>query len=112
MKESLSENLHIKLDSLPTEPGIYLMKNRDGQIIYIGKAKSLRSRVRSYFQASANDGRRQFKALVRNIVDLDYIITATEQEVLILEATQIKTHKPRYNVHLKDDNYASLALGN
>jgi excinuclease ABC subunit C len=113
MKESLSENLRIKLDSLPTEPGIYLMKNRDGQIIYIGKAKSLRSRVRSYFQESAHDGRRQLKALVRNIVDIDYIITTTEQEALILEATQIKTHKPRYNVHLKDDKkYPYIRISN
>ena len=103
MSQSLTGNLSLKLDVLPAEPGIYIMKNRDGQVIYIGKAKSLRSRVRSYFQASAHDGRRQFKALVRNIADLDYIVTATEQEALILEATQIKTHKPRYNIHLKDD---------
>ena len=103
MKQSLSEHLRGKLDALPGDPGVYLMKNRDGQIIYIGKAKNLRSRVRSYFQESGHDGRRQFNALVRNIVDLDYILTATEQEALILEATQIKAHKPRYNILLKDD---------
>lgn len=103
MKQSLSEHLRGKLDALPADPGVYLMKNRDGQIIYIGKAKSLRSRVRSYFQESGHDGRRQFNALVRNIADLDYILTATEQEALILEATQIKAHKPRYNILLKDD---------
>ena len=103
MKQTISEDLRIKLDALPDSPGIYLMKNRDGQIIYIGKAKSLRSRVRSYFQESGHDGRRQFSALVRNIFDLDSILTATEQEALILEATQIKAHKPRYNILLKDD---------
>lgn len=103
MKNTLSDDLRLKLDALPTEPGVYLMKRGDGQIIYVGKAKNLRNRVRSYFQESAGDGRRQFKALVRNIADFDYIITGTEQEALILEATQIKAHKPRYNILLKDD---------
>lgn len=79
------------------------MKNRDGEIIYIGKAKALRNRVRSYFQEGADDGRRQFKALVSNIATLDYIVTDTEVEALILEANLIKTHKPRYNINLKDD---------
>ncbi len=103
MKQSVSEHLRLKLDALPAEPGVYLMKNREDHIIYVGKAKRLRSRVRSYFQASARDGRRQFKALVRNVVDIDCIVTATEREALILEATQIKAHKPRYNILLKDD---------
>jgi len=103
VKKPLSEHLRFKLDALPAGPGIYLMKNKDAQIIYIGKAKNLRSRVRSYFQESGHDGRRQFSALVRNVADIDYILTATEQEALILEATQIKAHKPRYNIHLKDD---------
>ena len=103
MKQSISEHLRLKLDALPAEPGIYLMKDRKERIIYIGKAKSLRHRVRSYFQESGSDGRRRFKALVRNIADIDCIVTHSEQEALILEANQIKTHKPRYNVHLKDD---------
>jgi len=103
MRANISEELRLKLDALPTEPGIYLMKRKDGEIIYIGKAKNLRSRVRSYFQDGGHDGRRQFKALVRNIADLDCIVTATEQEALILEATQIRAHKPRYNIQLKDD---------
>ncbi|NKB68060.1 MAG: excinuclease ABC subunit C [Candidatus Latescibacteria bacterium] len=103
MKRSLSDDLKFKLDALPSDPGIYLMKNREERIIYIGKAKNLRSRVRSYFQEGAHDGRRQFKALMRNVVDVEYILTATEQEALILEATQIKAHKPRYNILLKDD---------
>ncbi len=103
MRNSISEELRLTLDALPAEPGIYLMKRKDGEIIYIGKAKSLRSRVRSYFQDAGHDGRRQFKALVRNIADVDCIVTATEQEALILEATQIRAHKPRYNIQLKDD---------
>ena len=101
--KNLSEDLRLKLDALPNESGVYIMKRRDGQIIYIGKAKSLRDRVRSYFRTSGGDGRRQFKALVRNIADIDYIVTGNEQEALILEATQIRTHKPRYNILLKDD---------
>ena len=103
MKPSISEHLRLKLDSLPAAPGIYLMKNREGKVVYIGKAKILRHRVRSYFQESGHDGRRQFRALVRSVADIDYIVTATEQEALILEATQIKALKPRYNIHLKDD---------
>ncbi len=103
MRGNMSDELRSKLEALPTEPGIYLMKRKDGEIIYIGKAKNLRSRVRSYFQEAGYDGRRQFKALVRNIADLDCIVTATEQEALILEATQIRAHKPRYNIQLKDD---------
>lgn len=103
MRANTSEELRLKLDALPAEPGIYLMKRKDGEILYIGKAKDLRSRVRSYFQDGGHDGRRQFKALVRNIANLDCIVTATEQEALILEATQIRAHKPRYNIRLKDD---------
>jgi excinuclease ABC subunit C len=103
MKSSLCEHLRLKLEALPTSPGVYLLKNREGQIIYVGKAKNLRNRVRSYFQESGHDGRRQFQALVRNVADLDCIVTGTEQEALILEATQIRAHKPRYNILLKDD---------
>ena len=103
MHKNISENLRLKLEALPKEPGIYLMKGKDGEIIYVGKAKNLRNRVRSYFRGESHDGRRQFRALVRNIADLDCIVTATEQEALILEATQIRAHKPRYNIQLKDD---------
>ena len=79
------------------------MKKGNEQIIYIGKAKNLRNRIRSYFQEASGDGRRLFRAFLRNIVDLDHIVTSTEQEALILEATQIKAHKPRYNILLKDE---------
>lgn len=88
---------------MPREPGVYIMKGEDGQIIYIGKAKVLRSRVQQYFRPQANDGRRQFRALVRSVRDLEYIVTDTELEALILESNLIKTHKPRYNISLKDD---------
>ncbi len=103
MNPSLSQDLLLKLEALPSSPGVYFMKDREGLIIYIGKAKSLRSRVRSYFQEGAHDGRRQFKALVRRIAEIECLVTQTEQEALILEATQIKAHKPRYNILLKDD---------
>ena len=113
MKKTLSENLLLKLDALPTEPGVYLMKKDSEQIIYVGKAKNLRNRVRSYFQDSAGDGRRQFKTLVRQIADFDYIVTGSEQEALILEATQIKALKPRYNIRLKDDKkYPYICITN
>lgn len=90
------------LDNLPNRPGVYLMKNEKGRIIYIGKAKSLRSRVRSYFTSYA-DGQQKtlrMRALVR---DIEYILTENEVAALILEETLIKQHKPRYNIMLKDD---------
>ncbi|MBI2951852.1 excinuclease ABC subunit UvrC [bacterium] len=95
--------LRERLDLLPKEPGVYLMKDAGEAIIYVGKAKSLRERVRSYFQPGADDGRRQFRMLVSSVRGLDYIVTDTELEALILEANLIKAHKPRYNISLKDD---------
>lgn len=103
MSESIASPLRLKLDTLPNRPGVYLMRDAEQRILYVGKAKNLRSRVRSYFQPGAFDGRPQFVALTSRVVDLDYICTETEQEALILEATQIKAHKPRYNINLKDD---------
>ena len=112
-RNHLQENLKIKIEALPTECGIYLLKRSNGKIIYIGKAKNLRNRVRSYFINNAHDGRRQFRALVRNVFDLDYIVTETEQDALILEAAQIKLHKPRYNILLKDDKkYPFICITN
>ena len=96
-------SLRERLDLLPREPGVYLMKEAEGKIIYVGKAKVLRDRVRSYFQPGADDGRRQFRMLVSSVRGLDYIVTDTELEALILEANLIKAHKPRYNISLKDD---------
>lgn len=99
-----------KLNNLPTQPGVYIHKNVKGQIIYIGKAKSLRNRVRQYFQSSrAMDAKTQ--ELVARIADLEYIVTDTEVEALVLESNLIKKHKPRYNVMLKDDkSYPHLKL--
>ncbi len=99
-----------KLQSLPLQPGCYLHKNAKGQIIYIGKAKNLRNRVRQYFQ-SARILDRKTRELVARIVDFEYIVTDSEKEALVLESNLIKLHKPRYNVMLKDDKqYPHLKL--
>ncbi|NLK52167.1 MAG: excinuclease ABC subunit UvrC [Syntrophomonadaceae bacterium] len=93
-----------KLQHLPVEPGVYLFKDVRSRIIYVGKARSLRPRVRSYFQAARNlDPKTQ--ALVQQIVDLDYIITDSEVEALILECNLIKMHRPKYNIMLRDDKH-------
>ncbi|MDR1604456.1 MAG: excinuclease ABC subunit UvrC [Gracilibacteraceae bacterium] len=89
-----------KLSLLPARPGVYLMKNASGAILYIGKAKSLKNRVRSYFTGS-HDAKTQ--ALVARIADLEYVVTASEMEAFILEANLIKEHAPPYNIMLKDD---------
>lgn len=102
-------SLEEKLKEIPSSPGVYLHKNAAGKVIYIGKAKNLRHRVRSYFQARPFD--RKTDALVRQIADFEFIITDNEVEALILEATLTKKHKPRYNVNLKDDkSYPHLKL--
>jgi excinuclease ABC subunit C len=91
-----------KLQNLPVQPGVYIHKNAKGTIIYIGKAKSLRSRVRQYFQSSRGmDAKTQ--EMVARIADFEFIVTDTEVEALVLESNLIKQHKPRYNVMLKDD---------
>ncbi len=92
--------LREKLSLLPDRPGVYLMKDDKGDIIYVGKAKSLRNRVRSYFTGS-HDGKTQ--KMVSEISDFEYIITASPVEALLLECNLIKKHQPRYNILLKDD---------
>ncbi len=102
--------LEEKLKNLPTAPGVYLHKDAGGKIIYVGKAKNLRNRVRSYFQAGRGHDVKT-RELVRRIVDLEFIVTDTEVEALVLESNLIKQHKPRYNVLLKDDKqYPHLKL--
>ncbi|MDQ3134411.1 MAG: excinuclease ABC subunit UvrC, partial [Acidobacteriota bacterium] len=102
--------LEEKLKNLPLSPGVYIHKDEAGKIIYIGKAKNLRSRVRSYFQSGRGHDRKT-RELVRRIVDLEFIVTDTEVEALVLESNLIKKHKPRYNVALKDDKqYPHLKL--
>jgi excinuclease ABC subunit C len=105
MKPDTSERLtHLRerLDTLPTRVGVYLMKDQKGNIIYVGKASNLRSRVRSYLHASATQAPRT-QRLAKVIRDIDFIVTGSEVEALILENTLIKRHQPRYNVRLKDD---------
>jgi excinuclease ABC subunit C len=94
------ENIRHKLSLLPDKPGCYLMKNAEGSIIYVGKAKVLKNRVRSYFRGS-HDAKTQL--LVSEIRDFEYIVTSSNMEALILECNLIKQHHPRYNVLLKDD---------
>lgn len=95
---------------LPKSPGVYIMKNKKGAILYIGKAKDLRARVRSYFDP-AHDTRYRIRFLVPKIDKVDFVVTDTEKEALILENTLIKKHKPRYNVLLRDDKtYISLRI--
>lgn len=90
------------LKTLPALPGVYLMKDSSGDIIYVGKAKSLDKRVRQYFQSKRNLSPKTV-TLVRHIDDIDYIVTDSEIDALVLEANLIKKYKPRYNVRLKDD---------
>ena len=95
---------------LPTAPGVYLMKDVAGVVLYVGKARNLRVRVRSYFGGAA-DGRYQIPALMNRVTALDFIVTDTEKEALILENTLIKGHRPRYNIELRDDKtYFSLRM--
>ncbi len=97
----MNDRIAYKLENLPQKPGVYQFFNDKEKIIYIGKAKSLRSRVRSYFAAKVDSPKT--KALVKKIVDLQVIITQNEIEALVLENNLIKKHKPRYNINLKDD---------
>ncbi|NWL88791.1 excinuclease ABC subunit C [Paenibacillus sp. 79R4] len=109
-KEQAMEAIRHKLALLPDLPGCYLMKNKNGTIIYVGKAKILKNRVRSYFTGS-HDGKTQ--RLVSEIRDFEYIVTGSNMEALILECNLIKKHSPRYNVLLKDDkSYPYIKITN
>jgi excinuclease ABC subunit C len=102
-----------KLETFPSLPGVYLMKNHAGTIIYIGKANNLRQRVRQYFATPAGDGREMIPFLVAEVTDVDTIIVTSEKEALLLENTLIKEHKPKYNALLKDDKtYVALKINN
>ena len=104
--------LQEKLKTLPTSAGIYVHKNAAGKIIYVGKAKNLRNRVRSYFHASRNHDPKT-RQLVKVIADFEFIVVDNEVEALVLEANLIKKHRPRFNVFLKDDkSYPHLKLTN
>jgi excinuclease ABC subunit C len=98
----ISENLQGTLATLPTKPGCYLMKNADGKIIYVGKAISLKNRVRSYFHSDSSHDAKT-RRLVREIANIEWIVVGSELEALILEMNLIKKHRPKYNIRLKDD---------
>ena len=106
----MNDTIKNKLTLLPGQPGCYLMKDRQGTIIYVGKAKVLKNRVRSYFTGS-HDGK-TFR-LVNEIEDFEYIVTSSNMEALILELNLIKKYDPKYNVMLKDDKtYPFIKLTN
>jgi excinuclease ABC subunit C len=98
----LTDKLQHIVEAMPTRPGVYLHKDAGGAIIYVGKAKNLRNRVRSYFQEGRPVNAKTV-ALMRKIADVEFIVTDTEVEALILENTLIKQHRPKYNILLKDD---------
>lgn len=98
-----------KLELLPAKPGVYLMLDGEGKVIYVGKASSLRNRVRSYFRGSGHPPKVQ--AMLRYVADFEYIVTDSEVEALILECNLIKEHRPKYNISLRDDkNYPYLKV--
>src|SRR5436189_347574 len=94
-------DLSDKIKSLPLTSGVYIMKDENGKILYVGKAVSLRKRVQSYFRKSTRISKTDF--LVAGIRDIEYLSTASEAEALILEASLIKQHHPKFNIELRDD---------
>ena len=99
-----------QIERFPRTPGVYLMKNAEGRIVYVGKAKNLRSRVRQYY-SQGGDPRYHIRLGLPSVVDIDFLATNTEKEALILENTLIKKHKPRFNITLRDDkNHVHLRL--
>src|SRR5579885_1684200 len=101
--------LEQRLAAVPAAPGVYLLKDRHGKVIYVGKAVNLRARVRTYLRGG--DERSQVRFLVGKLADFETLVTANEKEALILENTLIKQYKPRYNIRLKDDkSYVSVKV--
>jgi excinuclease ABC subunit C len=104
-----ADALEEKLETLPVRPGVYLLRDRHAKVIYVGKAKSLRSRVRTYFRGG--DERSQVRFLMQRVADFEVLVTASDKEALILENNLIKQYKPRYNIRLKDDkSYVSVKV--
>ena len=101
LNEQIMAELLAKANSLPKSPGCYLMKDKDETILYVGKAKNLKSRVSSYFNKSAKSAKTQI--LVSKVLDFDFIITNSEAESYVLENNLIKDNRPKYNIRLKDD---------
>ncbi|HEY3770658.1 MAG TPA: excinuclease ABC subunit UvrC, partial [Candidatus Angelobacter sp.] len=103
-----------KIRTIPLQPGVYLYKNAEGEVIYVGKAKNLRARVRSYFQEGVAEANAKTGGLLREAVDVEYIVVANNKEALALENNLIKQKKPRFNILLRDDKsypYIKLTLG-
>jgi excinuclease ABC subunit C len=103
-----------KIRTIPAQPGVYLYKNAEGEVIYVGKAKSLRARVRSYFQEGVGEANAKTGSLLREAVDVEYIVVDNNKEALALENNLIKQKKPRFNILLRDDKtypYLKLTLG-
>ncbi|MBW2190502.1 MAG: excinuclease ABC subunit C [Deltaproteobacteria bacterium] len=100
-----------KLDKLPASPGVYVFHGEDGKVLYVGKARSLRNRVRSYFQPGSSDVRAFVNRLERELIDIETFVTHTDKEAALLENQLIKSHQPKYNVKLRDDKeFLSLRL--
>ena len=95
----ISINLEEQLKNLPDSPGVYLMKDSTGEIIYVGNAISLKNRVRQYFQSSANQSKKVY-SMVKQIHDFEYIMVQNEVEALVLESNLIKSNRPKYNILL------------
>lgn len=106
-------NIEDELKKLPSQPGVYLMHDAKDEIIYVGKAISLKNRVRQYFQSSRNKSAK-IEQMVSRIARFEYIVTDSEMEALVLECNLIKEHQPRYNTMLKDDKaypYIKVTVG-
>jgi excinuclease ABC subunit C len=99
----MTPQLQATLAKLPTKPGVYLLKDARGVVLYVGKAQSLRSRVRQYWQQNRGAGALRIESAIERVADVEYTVTDTVSEALLLEATLIKRHQPRFNVRLKDD---------
>ncbi|HEX2844335.1 MAG TPA: excinuclease ABC subunit UvrC, partial [Candidatus Limnocylindria bacterium] len=111
--DTVSDSLRAVLRRLPTKPGVYLMKSAAGRVLYVGKADSLRSRVRSYFAARGPDDAR-IARMVAEVADVEYIVTDTVSEAYLLESNLIKEHRPRFNIRLRDDKsypFVKITLG-
>jgi excinuclease ABC subunit C len=111
----MTPQLQATLAKLPTKPGVYLLKDKNGRVLYVGKAQSLRSRVRQYWQAGrGSQAPLRIEQAMDRVADVEYTMVDSVSEALLLEATLIKRHQPRFNVRLKDDKsypYIKVTLG-
>src|SRR5688572_21683439 len=111
---TLNPQIKATLAKLPSAPGVYLMKDARGQVLYVGRAQNLRNRVRQYWQAGRAAQPLRIESSIDRVADVEYTVTDTVSEALLLEATLVKRHQPRFNVRLKDDKsypYIKVTLG-